>query len=183
MPSRRPCASSEPFWQALRALFRYAEGCSVYVGGLEGDDEMFPEQLGRQGAPKALQRLKRKRKTMAERLSERLSERLKRDSKEMKRDEISTLSTLSRPFSFNAFESLWCLWCASRRACLRKRVFVAEDGRARRGDTKIYLSFLFNHLLFLNVFSSSLYLLGPKWRPLDKDLLPYQDTLKCPAET
>ena len=24
---------------------RYPEGCSVYVGGLEGEDEMYPEQL------------------------------------------------------------------------------------------------------------------------------------------
>eukprot|EP00434_Breviolum_minutum_P018850 symbB.v1.2.016627.t1/scaffold1241.1/size129723/2 len=24
---------------------QYPEGCSVYVGGLEGEDEMYPEQL------------------------------------------------------------------------------------------------------------------------------------------
>ena len=27
------------------AASRYPEGCSVYVGGLDGEDEMYPEQL------------------------------------------------------------------------------------------------------------------------------------------
>ena len=26
-------------------VVRYAEGCSVYVGGLDGEDEMYPEQF------------------------------------------------------------------------------------------------------------------------------------------